>query len=357
MKSIKLFCLSFCVGLLFACSNSNTKPFFESKYDSYITEKDLPPLQTVNFEKIELPEEECMSSFFQVYKDSILIVEHNYPDPYFLSLMNLNTKKIIGRYFRKGNGPNEYLYYLGLLYDNKINVMDAIRKQVVFFDMDSAIMLGDFYKPRAISCNVSLKMFNVLPDSTYIFYNAYHLKNCGYPANEQAPELLISNDGKVNYEVPEDALYVSNQTGAFIVTNKSNVFLAYMHEPKFVLLNYNLDTVKIIYGPDNVNKHEYYNREGTLGTRSFVDYAAHIYSTDSHILVSNRRIDVPNEKFDEAFNSNEPEIFIFDWDANVVGRVKAPNGLRRISFSESTNTLYITSTDEYGELALYKAKI
>lgn len=330
-----------------------------------LSEEDLPPLQqNLKFEKINLPEDICMASDYLVYHDSILVVIHYkpiYPDPYTITVMNINTMQIVGRFLRRGNGPDEVLNTICFLYENRLNVKDLTRNHIIIFDMDKVISLGQSYKPEFISLStLDFNGFDKMTDTSVLLYNSWYLNDCGNKANENVPELIVSsNEGRFDFEKPEDAAFVANSTGAFVIssTKHGKFFLAYNKEPKFSLLDSSLNPVKILYGPAISKEKEYEEKDGTLKTKLAYSYAGFAHSTENYVFIGGRNYCVERELLKNAIETIPVKIYQFDWEGNMVARYQMPYGFLKFSVSESTNTLYITCYDEDGEPCLYKAQL
>ena len=339
-----------------------------NKHTLYLTDDNMPSLQQLNLEKINLLEEERIALSIKVYNDSVLIINKSYSsDSFLLSLVNLKNHSLIGEYYKRGNGPNELLRIAAINYQNRLTVYDITKNQISFFYLDSALSNRQFYRPNIQSMEGrDFGKFDLLTDTTLIFYNPWHLKNCGNVANEYAPELLISGlDGDFKYIPPENAAFVANEAQAYIVSNidKNRVFIAYNSIPQFTFLNTNLDTIKVIHGPDIIKRknYKYKNINGEIYNSIKNSYSSSIYTDDNNIFVSNKRISGLIMKdfveFTKTLNNNRPELFRFDWEGNLIARYQLPSRFSSISFSETTNTLYITVRDENDELCLYKAQL
>ena len=332
---------------------------------TYLTEDNIPPIQNLEFEKIELPEDECMFSLFYVYDDTFLVILPLKPDSVCMSVMNINNKNILGRYLQRGNGPEEFVAAQVKMQQNRLNVFDPSKKTLAFYNLDSIIQKGQSYKVPITHLTSNFHSLDVLSDTTFVFCNFWYMDDCGVDANENVQELLIVEKNKdFNYEPPEECVVVGNINYEYIAVNrnKDRVFLAYEYKPQFSVLNTNFDTIKIIAGPKPWNGRTYI-KDDDLGLipESYSYYAFQMLSTDNYIFACMMNlVDVPKKDIREEQKKNHPEIFQFDWDGNLIARYKKENG-NKVSgiagYSESTNTLYINSRDEDGEPSLYKAKI
>ena len=128
--------------------------------------------------------------------------------------------------------------------------------------------------------------------------------------------------------------------------------MAYQKEPKFVLLDSQLNALRILYGPGEVGEKKYTIVQATnsLSSNRFCQYAGYTFSTENYIFIGTELIDVPREFAPKALSENILELYEFDWNGNLIARFQMPKGFSRVSYSETTNTLYITANDEDDEL-------
>ena len=359
-------CLYFALAtMLTACgtNQSNTDKV------TYLSKDDLPPLQQLNLEQIPLPEENVMGAYnYLVYHDSVLIIKYDQPHPHFFTIMNLNTKDIVGSYFAKGNGPGEMLFPLGWLQGNRVTIYDGSKIQLAVLNMDSLLRYRQRYKPEIIILSAKngpdFEPFYALSDTSFICFNRWYMENCGNPVNENVPEFLkFGHNGQINFEAPEDAwvVYSCNYTRFASNLERDKIFVAYNYKPQFKLLDMNFDTIRVINGPDPVERQKYKNDIiGGLSSELHSDYAMDMTSTENFVFVlmdvSTRNL-TGQEKF-ESRGKVKKELYKFDWDGNLLARYQLDSNLNwPAGYSESSNTLYIVNRDENGEKALFKAKL
>lgn len=365
MRIVNVFCVALCLFALCSCSNEENKLLSSDKL-VYLEEDNLPVLQEVEFEKIDLPENECMYSYYYVYHDSVLVVMHRTPNPYWLTIMNLNSKEVISNYIAKGNGPEEMLFCYNRLSNNRLIVSDPQKGSLKFFNLDSVMQFGMAYNPQMLhTSSNNYKVVDVLTDTSFVFYNNCYFDNCGIEVNKGVPELIVTGkNADYSYVPPRDIafIYVISVNNVLLHTDlvRQRTFISYESKPQFTLLNSSLDTIKIICGPDPMEKAEYvdYGDEGGYQRVSINNYVISSFSTENYIFVENDRLcNVPRKKIKEIYGNLRPEMFKFDWDGNVVARYKIRKCFNLAGFSEATNTLYVTMFDEDGELCLYKAQL
>lgn len=359
-----IYFLSFSLVLiLLSCNQENSLNY---KNAIYISDDNIPPLKQVHFEQVDLPEESCMNSKFFVYKDTILIICPFRPETYCMSVMNMNTKEIICRFLRRGNGPGEVLDCHFVLRQNRLIVDDATQK-LIFFNIDTLILKGQEYKPQTYQLETFVTSAEVLSDTSFLFANRWYMDGCGNKVNETVPELIVSDiDSKFNFEIPQGASAVMSENSSILISNikKHRVFIAYSYKPQFTLLNSELDTIKIIFGPDPIEKRKYKKDNASGGivpeTCSYYVMGSAI-STDSHIFVCSSRLqNIPRKEIREVSRKNQDEIFQFDWEGNMVARyqmTKENKFLGVCGYSEESNVLYVLARDNDDEYALFKAQL
>ena len=364
MKRLNIVCITFFLTLLVSCKNEENN-FLKSDKVVYLTEDSEPLLQKVTeYEKIDLPEEETMASYFHVYLDTILVIVHNMPDPYWLTIMNLKTMKVVANYFKKGNGPEEMLFNDTYLHNNRLLFIDRVALKFSILNLDSVMRLRQSYKPHFFYLSsTGYATLDALTDTSFLFYNSWYLENAGEKINKDTPELIITGaDANYNYEPQKEATVVNIVSGAGVLSdvNRQKVFIYHFYKPQITLLNSNLDTIKIICGPEPIEKYKYEDKGdfGGLWPVLYNEYYRKGISTDNFILVKNNRLyNVPPKKLTEVRENHKPEIFKFDWEGNLIARYQVKTFYALSGFSEKTNTLYLTIRDEEGENCLYKAQL
>ena len=352
-------------ALLVACNTNENN----SNKIVYLSKDDLPPLQQLEYEKIDLPEEVCWGYLsYHVYHDSLLIIKHNIPKLHYLTAIDLNTKEIIGQFITKGNGPGEVN---GLstqsLRKNLLFSYDPNSSNFIVFNMDSLWLHKQAYKPQIIRLSQQIitpnHNFDLLSDTSYVFNNEWYLENCENPANANAPELLkFGLDGKITYEIPDDVWNVSALNTSSLATDleRKRIFIAYNQKPEFKLLNLNFDTIQIIKGTDPVEK-PVYKLFGVKGIPQIMMpdfysfYGQIVLSTENYVFVSMSKIrNIARLELEKA-NRTE-ELYKFDWNGNLLARYQFDQN-SVAGYSESSNTLYVKIKNEDGEFDLFKAKL
>ena len=359
--------------LAYSCSNDKEYP----KDAIILTENNIPPLLYIEAEKIELPDDLFLNSSFWVYKDTILLaINRDVPNPTFLTIMNLNNFEILGNYYAKGEGPGEVINIFGILDHNCLMVTDWATDQKSVFNIDSALQMRDNYKPIVFTSDANWVYFDWFSDSTLLVQNRPYIEDAGkYNTNDVTREFFISDMvGKHDsVPVPENVIF-STSTGGVARANEKlkKIFCAYLRWPKYKLLDYDMNVLKTICGPDDYLAVEYgpdaegYNMVILNGYHA---YNTVIQSNDEYIYVTcDRIIEIPESFFSSRMNLNQgidelsiehEELYQFDWDGNMVGRYKVKgNSIRTISLSEKDPKLiYFTGYNEDRELCLFKTHL
>lgn len=365
------------IASLFALAACESKTISDNAF--YLTEENMPPVQTIETELVELPDlDECINADYYVYQDSILIIEQrNDAFPWKLYAMNLNRGEIFAHYLHKGNGPGEVLYCYTKFQKNLLMAEDPYKLNLFFFNLDSLAAYGQAYKPQTMQTDVDVDNFDFLTDTSLLICNTFYLEGEGIPENATVPELLVTDaKGKTGYKVPDGIRSAINYSHTNVATNikKDRVFLGYQYKPQFTVLNTKLDTVKIVLGPDKLPKVKYeIDGEMIFRTKDEKEYVQSMFSTDNYIFATMDTIrpqtpPLPDaSKLTEWLNEENKrllelhlEIYKFDWDGNLIARYRQKSGNRIIyiaGYSEATNTLYVMLASESGEWKLAKIKL
>ncbi|MBO7145980.1 MAG: hypothetical protein J6W13_14305 [Salinivirgaceae bacterium] len=371
------------IASLFALAACESKTVSDKAF--YLTEENMPPVQTIEAELVELPDVEvCFHTDldnYYVYHDSILIIEQtNRAFTCNLYVMNLNNNEIIGKYLYKGNGRGEVIACHFRLHQNYLLAHDVYKNNLFLFNLDSVVVYGQAYKPKMMQPDIKVDYFDFLTDTSLVICNTFYLDGEGIPENATLPELLVTDSkGKTGYKVPDGIYTAINYSHTHLATNikKDRVFLGYYYKPQFTILNTKLDTVKIVLGPDKYEKIKYhvvpeFNEVSKKSQGK--DYVQSTLSTDEYVFALMDTIqpqDSPHPK-----NPNDIikwiaeehkkivelhlDIYKFDWDGNLIARYRQKTGNRIVyiaGYSEPTNTLYVMLDSESGEWKLAKIKL
>ena len=366
MKTISITSIIFLSILFVGCDNKQNS-FLPSDKVVYLTEDNIPPLQKILFEKIDISEDLSYASSFYVYRDTLLVLAHNIPNPYWLTFMNMKGDSVIAQYLKKGNGPNDMLCNFTNMHNNRLLYDGCVTNKLTIFNLDSVLRKGQSYMPQIHwLSNSRYVSFDMLTDTSFVFYNYWYLENGGEKINKGVPELVVTGkDANYSYEPPHNVTVVNIVSGANVLSdiNRKRVFVAHHCKPQFTLLNSDLDTLKIICGPEPIEKYKYEDKGdfGGLWPILYNEYTLRSITSDNYIFVWNRRIhNIKREDIDEYRDNHKPEIFKFDWDGNLLARYQDINidVLHELSgFSEESNTLYLTAWGENNERTFYKAKL
>ncbi|MCQ2975515.1 MAG: hypothetical protein MJ211_12005 [Bacteroidales bacterium] len=353
MKRFIIYLFLFC--FIISCNSQTNIP--ENIKFTKINEDSIP-CKILDVEKINLPEEFVASRYY-VVKDTILLVLHDqYPDPYYLSVVNLNNFEIINQLFQRGNGPNDLLGVLSYINDDYLCLNDYVKRTVARIHVDS-LLVKDFTYPSFIKIDAFYEGFGWINDSLIVASNCLHFDGFG---NEKYPELLyVDTTGAFIEDYPKDGfdIFTANFSGGYIAMNSlQNKFY---HAKKFkpeICFYVDNKLEKVIIGPEEYNSEFIVDKNNQLHFKdNFHYYYFNYCSSKNNVFFKNERF---HGKVGTHFSDDEgkgTEIFRLDWNGNLLARYKIPTdkAVIGLSYNENTNSLYLTSFDENGERILYKA--
>ena len=350
-----------------------------------LQEEKLPPVQQLQLEKIDLPEDYTMGrNSLYIYQDSVLIVrkfQNPYPMKKMVTLVNLNNGEIIGEYFTNGRGPRELLASYAQLSFNHLDIMCPSGK-LVPFNLDSAIMRGNDYKPdiiRTERTNFTSEWCSV-DDTMFLTGNDYYFDGVidGCESYTKLPEFYwYSKSGRCIPEYNESDYIgvkykMDNISREYFSINKqkNRVVCFNAYRPYVKVFDMDLNLIRRINGPEPddgkyiiadfmscVWWNESYGRNFYYRTP---------YGDDENIFVWNERTHRYTEDDSEKLSNKmtetraaNAEVFRFDWDGNLIARysIGGKHLYGGITYSKSSNTLYFCILDDDGECYMYKAKL
>lgn len=365
MRIADFFIVALGLLLFYSCSNSE-----KSDKIVYLTEEDLPPIKTLKLEKVDLPEDYTMGDVCCfVYQDTVLLVLRDgnpYPLTHMLTLVNMNTWEKIGEYITRGRGPDELLSTLPRFSHNHMDICCYTTGRLIPFNIDSAIMLGNDYKPSIIQNEMSRYILEwcSMDDSLFLTYDKFYFDHDKeFKQHAQIPEFYwFGKSGKITPEFKESDFgkikaIATNVTGSSISINKNKnrVVCCYAFQPYIKVFDLNMNLLRTISGPDP-DDGKYTLINGNMiyfdpdeGRREYYYFAT---CDEDNIFVINRRL--------HKNNTNGGEIYKLDWEGNVVARyVTKDVRVRSITthnYCKNNNTLYLW-TNHDNEGTMYKAQL
>ena len=341
--------------IFFACSEKKKNSY---KQENIRISDSLMPCKELSIEKVELPEEFAASRYY-VISDSILLIVHDKaPDPYYVSIVNMNNMEIINQLYMRGNGPNDLLSIFAYINKDYVCIED-FTKSIIMHIKTESLLSKSFKYPSQTKIKDTYGGFNWINDTTIVITNGWYYEEM--IKNDSVPELLyLDNNGEYiqNYPKTKSGIFSANYSGGFLATNKEKKVFYYAKKTHPEIIFYK-DTmpIKIYYGPDEDNTEFQLEQNTILRFKDnyhyyYYDYCASTNNVFFKNLRSHGKVgENPLEK-----EKQTTEIFRLDWDGNLIGRYKIRGkNLAGISFCEETNTLYVTSYDEVEERTLYKA--
>lgn len=360
--------------LLFAtsCKQTNKTPYPTTDNVVLLTDENMPAVEYFTLEKIDLPEKYADDSYY-VYNDSVvIIVDSEHPDPFIVTLFNLNTKEEIAGYFKKGNGPNEMISVMAKRHRNYLHLIDLGTHAASRLNIDSALTKGFDYKPVIIDLECPLiDDFVYSGQDTIIMVNQMYI-NDGYGVSN-LPEFIkydaktgdLLNDYKRN-EVNMPANMI--QRSIVNLGNKYAVLWGTL--PIITIYDQNLNLVKLYRDSKYKDPDILVYDEGLpmLAVDGFSLFFSLNCQTDNYFFAQNIRHQMTGTEFgrkggikwlsseDARFGRyKDTEIWCFNNNAELVRRFKSRENiiLHRSSYNEKTGKLYVEAKDKDEETNLY----
>lgn len=369
MNHKTIFCAALAIGLA-ACNSGKSTGECEI---ITLQEKKLPPVQTLQLEKIDLPEEYTMGMHVcYVYQDSVLIVvkdNNPYPLRKMLTLVNLNNGGIIGEYFSYGRGPGELFNIFSQLSLNYLGLVSFEMRRFVSFNLDSAIMYGNAYKPNIINFDkYYFAGWSAIDDTSFMTSNIYYYDGTlsGCEANVNLPEFYqFTKSGRSIPEYNESdyngAVYMDHVSREYLSVNrqKNRVACFCAYKPCAKMFDLDLNLIKRINGPEpDDGKYAINDMIGVWWNESYGrnEYYSVPTCDDENIFVVNFRT---HKKWAPKLMDDNAQIFRFDWDGNLIGRYSVEG--RRFygypTYSKTSNIMYLWMKADEGEGRMFKAKL
>lgn len=366
---LKLIYLLLIVVCLSSCSNNRSQfkcYSAEAQERTILTEENLPKLENLKLEKIDIPSGDIFSSAFVFYDTVLVVINDKTPDPYIVRFFDMNSKKIIAEYFKKGSGPNELITPDGMQMKNNLLITDITQKSISIINVDSVIIKTTEYQPTTHKIITDLLTEYVPKNSQSIIAPNYYFFN--EIENKSEPEFLEYdiNTGLelTKYEKSRDYFCANVSFRSVYYNDHSNQYIVCWDKyPLINIYDNNLNLQKQIMGPEPIDLELELRDGGEVLeiSNSNTYYFSNGCQTENYLLLLNsRQHKITNEEMDCEEGYSKQEFWLFDNDMNLVRRFIPKNtnsveGVYYLSYDEKNQNIYAVAIDpEEGEMVLFK---
>ncbi|MFW6225131.1 MAG: BF3164 family lipoprotein, partial [Bacteroidota bacterium] len=179
---MKLYLNLFFLFFILSCQNSDIKESYKSPNDvlsAFKNKREVVPEVLIS-DSVNL----LKPFMLELYKDYLLVNDKT--DGHIYSVYNINDKQFIGRFIKRGRGPDEYLFtYLSFYSQDTIGILDQNKSTISLFYLRSIQDLfkepsrvlklnneKNFYK-RFYNLNENLLLSGQFEKNRYIAINKY----------------------------------------------------------------------------------------------------------------------------------------------------------------------------------------
>ena len=327
-----------------------------------ITEENLPPIEYLKLEPIDLNYTNSADCF--VCEDKVYVILNKYPSPYWITIQDFKTQKVIAEFFKQGNGPGEMLQCSVDIQQGAIVALDIVTNRVSRLDVDEILTKGSSYKPHIAELRDG-PMFKsrvlFLNDTTILTYNKDFM--LGVNVGKNVPELLTfdarSGDMYTKPYKTNQKYFVANITNGEMIKakNSDKLILAYAKRPIIKVLDSNLEVLKTYVGPEK-NDSEFGKIDDTRELYELSGVCRHYYdstSSENYSIILNNGVHNeknPDKAYDYEYSAQNQVFKMFDKNGEIIKRFKIKEPYKYlyfISYSECSNTLYVNTNDEDDE--------
>ena len=350
--------LALCLLIICSCKEQ-TKTETLTGEIIQLTEETLPPMKEFYSERLRFPHEEMFNvPYTFVYHDTIVaLFERQNFDSHFIYVINLNTGKIYGEYFKKGNGPGELMRPSFDIRNNHLFVHDPHLWAVARMSIDSIIEKGNDYKvePKFVKSWDAILDNDMPNDTTLVAIDPYYIHDGRY---EQGISQLFKVDLRtgervVPFEPDNDMKFSDRIFGGFILHFDDKLFYAYKYKPIISFLDSNYEPIRTYVGPEPDDlKYKEVGDQSTLehDADGYYMYSSGLEESENYIFIINYRY---HNKEELSLRGCDTEIWQFEKSTmDFVARYH-PNvnyEINTLSYSEATNTFYFNLAKDEFEL-------
>jgi len=350
MKIIKYCILIILIITLIQCSKNR----YDKYYDNYETFTEFPI--TEQYEIKEFADEKFMMppGDFTIINDKYLVMEDdNNSISQMILIYDLDTKKCVKRFGKKGKGPGEFVNITSIFDDinNKNNfwIYDRATQRFSIFSIKNILQNNKLMPDTVLKINLKegepLDLCFLLENtivSTGMFINS---RLCFYDTNMEP----IKTAGKIPGNISdrrEKFRYI--QTTNIVKNTKEKKFIyAYKDDDILEMYDFKGEIVKTIHGPD-ITKPAWLEKKPpigyAIGYTHLSSYKKYIYAVYSGEIRENR-------SWIPQYGKN---ILVFDWDGNPIKKITTDVRNGDIVASEKRKKLYAMYFDgEFFRIGYY----
>jgi len=261
---------------------------------------------------------------------------------YFIELYDLSHHKLINKFYRLGNGPNEILSAFVALNRNLLTINDYVKGQVAFLNLDSVLVNPSYISQPIRHFTSSPTVSQYYKPNQLIIENTNCFVDDELGINNNAPRFIITNKGSA-YVEKSNFKYSSRNVAAdgdIIINYPFNkIIYTYMHKPIIEIYDNDLKLIKRILGPDKmVTQYRIVDNEIIFNRRIPYTYLDFCTNKD-YFFVTYMGDFLVNGKNMEDYPL---WIFKFDWNGNFVDSYNLGQYISSISISNDGKSFFGT---------------
>lgn len=316
--------------LLCSCGSNYRKGYSEIEVEEKIFRNATP----VEYSSISGENDFVHAKQLFVISDSIILASNRPGADYFIDFYDLETKRLLTKYIRSGNGPGEALNCDSSVSDGTVYVNDFVRKELLMVNIDSALNDGNYKVPSyPYSHGKTIPSISGRGDSVY-FLNPYCLEykpyHTGKPRYFSAKKFHELPDDAFNhrlntFNVSQGELLVKPGGGTIAFFSLNYPFVEFYSSPESPYLRINF--------PSNIEQK--FRTEGNeVIFNGFIHYTFTGASCDDEYLYGAYVDDVLTRERDmEAFSTY---IVKMNWCGDILGCYFFPYCITSLSKTQST---------------------
>jgi hypothetical protein len=348
--------------LFVSCKQDDTNHFTEVNFPEIeILSQDFKTkAKFLETEPIELPANLFAARGCYVYYDSILVVcNRAYENHPFIEVYNLYSKALITKKVYRGNGPGEMTNGYVNRSEDCLNVRDIMKSRIASIKIDELIK-GDsslviFHPYKYFTQYVTFYK----DSSQFVFINSNRFVDKKQGIYQGGPSLIIGDDNYIDKTRYKYNTF--NITGNEIVTSYDNNRIVRITESdRIEFFDNNLNPLKLIQGPDDFDsKIKYFigkEYSAVYHTSPYIFTGSHY--TKKHLYCGYYGQLIKRGNMSDKYNYPY-YILKFDWNGNLVDSYWYHNQqgglIFPFSISENEDIIYLSTTDEAGNVLLLKA--
>ncbi|MDR3236226.1 MAG: TolB-like 6-bladed beta-propeller domain-containing protein [Prevotellaceae bacterium] len=325
---------SISAGLMLSIFN-----FFSCSENTQVVK--LPEITELSSTSKQLNVEVLLSGRIFIHEDKLIVFEQLHENMF--KVFELPTLKYLYSFGDQGMGPNNFVSVgnddIIAYHSEFVEIYDTGKIKYVKFT-DSTAYIADTKPLNLFHLKTPVNRFKKINDSIYYFDNWFEIEQ----QNEFTRLNIFSHEQSYFSPYP-DWIHLASDEEKYPIYLKSTYYNSF--NDKIAAFYYHFPVMKLLDSDGNTIKEVRFDAGKVSDYESVQNEVFHFtdaYATDDYIYA--QWIGKSKKEVAGDMENFTPEIFVFDWDGNILNRYKLDKPSITFTVSENNRKMYCTSFTE-----------